>query len=211
MQGEPGSPLHPQTKRHLHNTQRLRAAAIREFARHGLHGTKVSNIVAAAQLTQPSFYRTWPSKEAAFEQIVSETLGSWRTAATGIMAGPAQLSLEDRMAQGLERLYALLTADLELTHMVLREDTKNPDRYRPFIEIYAAVFQQAQAQGHITHTPAESLAQAYTAVTERFFYARLYTREQSIQETVREVMTLLLPSFQKESPRCEPPRYTAPE
>ncbi|GHF36700.1 AcrR family transcriptional regulator [Deinococcus metalli] len=203
MQGDPGSPLHPQTKRHLHNTQRLRAAAIREFARHGLHGTKVSNIVAAAQLTQPSFYRTWPSKEAAFEEIVSETLRSWRDAATQIMAGPPGVTLERRMAQGLSRLYALLVADLELTHMVLREDTKNADRYLPFIDIYTTIFLDAQARGLIARTPAESLAQLYTAVTERLFYARLYTRQRSVDAAVQEAMTLLLPLFQpspKETP-----------
>jgi AcrR family transcriptional regulator len=203
MQGDPGSPLHPQTKRHLHNTQRLRAAAIREFARHGLHGTKVSNIVAAAQLTQPSFYRTWPSKEAAFEQIVTETLRSWRDAATQIMAGPASLTLTQRMAQGLSRLYTLLVADLELTHMVLREDTKNADRYLPFIDIYTTIFLDAQARGLIARTPAESLAQLYTAVTERLFYARLYTRQRSVDAAVQEAMTLLLPLFQpspKETP-----------
>lgn len=197
MQGTPGSPLHPQTKRHLHNTQRLRDAAIREFARHGLHGTKVSSIVAAAQLTQPSFYRTWPSKEAAFEQIVSETRRSWRDAAAQIMAGPATLTLEQRMSQGLARLYALLVADLELTHMVLREDSKDANRHLPFIDIYHAVFLTSQTQGLIVETPAERLAQAYTAITERFFYARLYTQQCTLEATVQEVTALLLPLFER--------------
>ncbi|WP_412030070.1 TetR/AcrR family transcriptional regulator [Deinococcus yunweiensis] len=197
MQGTPGSPLHPQTKRHLHNTQRLRDAAIREFARHGLHGTKVSSIVAAAQLTQPSFYRTWPSKEAAFEQIVSETLRSWRDAASQIMAGPATLPLEQRMSQGLARLYALLVADPELTQMVLRENSKNADRHLPFIDIYRTVFLIAQAHGQISDIPSERLAQAYTAITERFFHARLYTQQATVEAAVQEVMTLLLPVFER--------------
>ena len=201
MQGTPGSPLHPQTKRHLHNTQRLRDAAIREFARHGLHGTKVSSIVAAAQLTQPSFYRTWPSKEAAFEQIVSETQRSWRDAATQIMDGPATLTLEQRMSQGLPRLYALLIADLELTHMVLREDSTNTDRHLPFIDIYRTVFLTAQAHHQISDLPAERLAQAYTALTERFFYARLYTQQCSLDAAVQEVTTLLLPLFEPPPPK----------
>ncbi|THF87293.1 TetR/AcrR family transcriptional regulator [Deinococcus sp. KSM4-11] len=204
MQGDPGSPLHPQTKRHLHNSQRLRAAAIREFARHGLHGTKVSNIVAAAQLTQPSFYRTWPSKEAAFEQIVSETLRSWREAATRIMAGPRTLPLRPRMEQGLSRLYTLLVEDLELTHMVLREDLKNADRYLPFIDIYTQVFLEAQAHRLIIQTPAETLAQAYTAITDRLFYARLYTQECSVGDTVQEAMSLLLPLFHPLPPKETP-------
>lgn len=200
MGERPRSTLHPQTKRHLHNSQKLRAAAIREFAQHGLQGTKVSNIVAAAELTQPSFYRTWPSKEAAYEEIVSLTLQSWQDAASQIMAGPPELPLRERMEQGLERLYSLLVDDFQLTRMVLHENNKNPDRYVPFIDIYNEVFQAAQTRNLITrHLSAESLAQAYTAITERLFLARLYTEQCSVHQTVQETVRLLLPTFQKET------------
>lgn len=200
MGERPRSTVHPQTKRHLHNSQKLRAAAIREFAQHGLQGTKVSNIVAAAELTQPSFYRTWPSKEAAYEEIVSQTLQSWQDAAAQVMAGPPELPLPERMQQGLEHLYRLLQDDADLTRLVLHENNKNPDRYVPWIKIYTGVFQAAQSQGLINrHLAAESLAQAYTAITERLFLARLYTEQSSVHDTVQEAVQLLLPTFQKET------------
>lgn len=198
----PVSGLHPQTRRHLHNTERLREAAIREFARHGLQGSKVSNIVTAAQLTQPSFYRTWPSKEAAYEEIILQTLGEWQVAAGRVMAGPPSLPLRDRTLQGVEQLYTLLVADLELTRLVLRETSKNPDRYLPFIAIYTQVFAQMQAQRLVTSAlSAESLAQAYTAVTERFFLARLCTGPCSVRDAVQEVAALLLPILREETPK----------
>lgn len=201
MDTSPGFTLHPQTRRHLHNTQRLREAAIREFARHGLQGSKVSNIVTAAQLTQPSFYRTWPSKEAAYEEIIGQTTQAWQGAAAQVMAGPPDLALGDRIEGGLEQLYTLLVRDLELTRLVLRETGKDPDRHLPFIVIYTRVFAQVQAQGLVTTAlPAESLAQTYTAVTERFFLARLYTGQCSARGTAREVTTLLLPILREESP-----------
>ncbi|WP_216318901.1 TetR/AcrR family transcriptional regulator [Deinococcus aestuarii] len=201
MDSSPGSTLHPQTRRHLHNTQRLREAAIREFARHGLQGSKVSNIVTAAQLTQPSFYRTWPSKEAAYEEIIVQTIQAWQGAAAQVMAGPPDLALGDRIGEGLEQLYTLLVRDLELTRLVLRETDKNPDRHLPFIAIYTRVFTGMQARGLVTSAlPAETLAQTYTAVTERFFLARLYTGQRSARATAREVTALLLPVFRKESP-----------
>lgn len=199
MESQADSTLHPQTKRHLHNEQKLRAAAVREFAAHGLHGTKVSSIVAAAQLTQPSFYRTWPSKEAAYDEVITQTLECWKQVAEQIMAGPPTLKLERRLTSGVMRLYSTLTRDMALTRLVLQENSKNPDRYLPFIDIYSRAFAAAQREGHITaSTPAESLAQMYTAVTERFFIARLYIGQQCITSAVKEVTQLLLPVFQSD-------------
>ncbi len=210
--GRSGSALHPQTRRHLLNTQRLRAAAIREFARHGLHGTKVSSIVAAAQLTQPTFYRTWPSKEAAFESIITGTLETWWDAAAHILAEPGTSTLRERLQTGLHNLYALLMDDPELTRLVLEENNKNPDRYEPFIQIYTRTFQDAQTRGLInTDIPAESLAQAYVGLTERFFLARLHTAQTTVDDAVQEVTRLILPLMTPRSPdapsspvRCPP-------
>ncbi len=48
---------------------RLLAAAISEFARKGYHDVRISDIVAAAGLTQPAFYLYLSSKEAIFIEI----------------------------------------------------------------------------------------------------------------------------------------------
>ncbi|MFK7604401.1 TetR/AcrR family transcriptional regulator [Deinococcus sp. SM5_A1] len=191
--------MHPQTKRHLHNAQKLRAAAIHEFAAHGLQGTKVSSIVAAAHLTQPSFYRIWTSKEAAYEEVIAQTLDRWQQVAEQIIEGPSTLLLEKRLGCGVKRLYSALTENIALTHLVLHENSKNPDRYLPFIGIYSRIFAAAQRDGLISdRLAAESLAQMYTAVTERFFIARLSAGNQSITSAVKEVTQLLLPVFQPE-------------
>lgn len=192
------SALHPQTKRHLLNRERLRTAAIREFAKHGLQGAKVSNIVIAAQLTQPSFYRAWPSKEAAYTEIVAETLQSWRDAATQILTYDTT-NLEQRLYFGLENLYQVLMIDIELTRMVLQENNKEAEPYSPFIEIYTEVFANSQVEKLISdRIPAETLSQAFTAVTARFFMARLYSGEFTAQQTTQEVVQLILPLLVQE-------------
>ncbi|WP_022802619.1 TetR/AcrR family transcriptional regulator [Deinococcus ficus] len=191
--------LHPQTRRHQANREKLEAAAIREFASHGLRGAKVSNIVAAAGLTQPSFYRTWPSKEAAYAEIVSQTREAWYVAARQVLDGPSSLPLKDRIYSGVHRLFQLLMHDHELTRMVLYESRLLPDRYEPFIEIYTGVFQTAQQRALITQRlPAETLAQAYTALTRRLFMARLYTRQLSVEAASREITELVYPLIRQE-------------
>lgn len=84
--------------------------------------------------------------------------------------------------------------DHELTRMVLYESRLLPDRYEPFIEIYTEVFETAQQRALITQRlPAETLAQAYTALTRRLFMARLYTRQLSVEATSREIAELVYP------------------
>lgn len=198
MNVEP-SALHPQTKRHLLNREKLRTAAIREFAKHGLQGAKVSNIVIAAQLTQPSFYRAWQSKEAAYIEIVADTLQSWRDAAMVILAGPDTTDLEQRLISGLDNLYRALTVDIELTRMVLQEHNDGVKSFSPFIEIYTEVFANSQASKLISDKIlAETLAQAFTALTARFFMARLYSGNCTVQQTTKEVVQLFLPLLTQE-------------
>lgn len=191
--------IHPQTKRYLFNRERLEAAAIEEFARHGLRGAKVSNIVAAARLTQPSFYRTWVSKEAAYEEIVTKTRQSWMSTARLVLDGPDALPLDDRIRQGIERLFGALVNDIELTRLVLYEFQRTENRYEPFIEIYTEVIREAQQNGWVNDTiPAETLAHAYIALTRRFFMARMYTGQCAPHEAAVELTLLISPIFRKE-------------
>ncbi|MDE1173595.1 MAG: TetR/AcrR family transcriptional regulator [Parvibaculaceae bacterium] len=50
---------------------RLLEASAAEFASRGFHDTKVSDIVARAGLTQPSFYLYFANKEAAYDELVA--------------------------------------------------------------------------------------------------------------------------------------------
>lgn len=199
MQAERSKKVHPQTKRHLLNRKRLEAAAIKEFSRYGLQGAKVSNIVAAASLTQPSFYRTWTSKEAAYEEIIRKTRQSWLIAASSVLDGPDNLPLKKRIYLGIKRLFQALTSDLELTRLVLYEFQRVEDRYEPFIEIYTDVIQKAQKIGWVSGSlPAETLGQAYTALTRRFFMARMYTGQLSVDSAAKELTELIYPLFREE-------------
>ncbi|MFC4640335.1 TetR/AcrR family transcriptional regulator [Deinococcus hohokamensis] len=190
--------LHPQTRRHLENGKRLRAAAIQEFALHGLHGAKVSNIVAAAQLTQPSFYRTWPSKEAAYEELVTATIETWQASTRLVLDGPDDWTLEERLTRGLDQLFRLITRDRNLTRLILDAQKNDSDWLRPFLQAYEDMFEQAQLKGWVTsRLPAEALAQAVFALLDRFFQIRLYLGNATVEDTTRELIQLILPMLQE--------------
>ena len=186
-------PIHPQTRRHLVNAERLRRAAVLEFAQHGLHGAKVSSIVASAGLSQPSFYRMWPSKEAAYDSIVEQTNERWRSAACASLnlRGQAPLALE--LEEGVTQLFETLTSDLGLTRLVLHANSQS-DQYSFYVALYAKRFEALQRFNRVRRDLApEVLAQAYTALTERFLFARLMQGEHTPRQAAHELMALLLP------------------
>lgn len=188
---------HAQTRRRQENTQRLRAAALQEFAQHGLHGAKVSNIVAAAHLTQPSFYRLWPSKEAAYEELIASTTLALQATSRVVMDGPDDWTLEERLSHGLETLFRALTGDLAAIRLLSHARKNDPDPLQPFLEVYRDVFQNAQDRGWVTaRLPAETLAEAVLALVDRFFQTRLYSGLWSIEVTTRELTQLILPVLQ---------------
>ncbi|WP_161884075.1 TetR/AcrR family transcriptional regulator [Deinococcus alpinitundrae] len=188
--------LHPQTRRHLANTERLRGSAIKEFALHGLAGAKVSNIVANAQLTQPSFYRLWPSKEAAYQEIIDHTIKAWHTAAVLVFDDDVTWTSENllaRMEGGTLKLYEALTINLDLTTLVIRHQLHDPEQRETYVTIYDQGFGKLQRKGVIGQAlTSEILAQTYLALTERFFYARLFNGQNSPLAAAREVAFLMI-------------------
>ena len=185
--------VHPQTRRHLINAERLVKAAIREFASQGFHGAKISSIVALAELSQPSFYRVWASKEAAYDEIISSTNTIWQEAAFSSLTLDGEGPISSLLERGVLHLFQTLTLDLDLTRLVLRHNAQD-DPHNLYVGIYEARFTALQQAGRISPTQSpELLAQVYTALTERLLYARLLNRSATPAEAARELTTILLP------------------
>ena len=196
--------LHPQTRRSLINKERLRISAIKEFARHGLAGAKVSTIVANADLTQPSFYRLWPSKEAAYNDIIEHTVSTWHRAADSVFNHGAVWTpdtLLERIEYGTTQLFAALTVDLDRTKLVIQHQANDTDQRDAYLAIYDQGFADLQRRGILGREPSsEVLAQTYFALTERFYYARLQNAQSSPQAASREVAMLMVSILSTASP-----------
>lgn len=65
-----GSAATAEQKRSAKTRALIVDAAIKEFAAHGFHDTKVSEIVARAGVTQPAFYFYFPSKQAIYDHLL---------------------------------------------------------------------------------------------------------------------------------------------
>lgn len=95
---------------------RLRRVAAAEFAERGFHNTKISDIVKASGLTQPAFYKYFESKEAAYEELVSEFRRRLE-ALTGTLLISGQDALLENVQDAMLQVLDFLSADPDLTEI----------------------------------------------------------------------------------------------
>lgn len=109
------------TRKGEESRSRLLSAAASEFARLGYHATKVSDIVAAAGLSQAAFYLYFPSKEAIFGELVAafrsrlQVLADAGKLATHLLPE----SVPDQVRANVLALLQFLMADANLTRIAL--------------------------------------------------------------------------------------------
>ncbi|WP_213881807.1 TetR/AcrR family transcriptional regulator [Pseudomonas sp. dw_358] len=98
---------------------RLRAVAAAEFAQRGFHNTKVSDIVQASGLSQPTFYAYFESKEAAYEELVGEFRKRLEdlTGTLLIETSMSQPDLLKSVARSFLRFFDFLAEDNDLTQI----------------------------------------------------------------------------------------------
>lgn len=98
---------------------RLRKVAASVFAKRGYHDTKVSDIVEAAGVSQPTFYSYFESKEAAYDELVQEFRLRLKNITGSLLIKeikPAS-AFVDRMALSFFTFLDFLAEDLDLTEI----------------------------------------------------------------------------------------------
>lgn len=128
---------------------RLRRAALAVFARKGFHDTKVSDIVAEAGVSQPTFYIYFPSKEGAFEALVEEFRDALHAATKLCLIspglGPAELF--DDLYRSFTRFLAVLAQDPALTEIGFFQQPYGDETKTRMIAWSVANMEQEQQAG----------------------------------------------------------------
>ena len=65
---------------------RIVPAATEVFGHFGFAKATIQDIVAAAQVSKPLFYRRYANKQAIFERVVEQVLSDWREAIVDVVA-----------------------------------------------------------------------------------------------------------------------------
>ncbi|WP_313802400.1 TetR/AcrR family transcriptional regulator [Cytobacillus sp.] len=113
----------------LESRMRLLEAAAAEFARNGFHETKISTIVKKVGLTQPSFYIYFSSKEAIFEELISEFHSNLKKLIESkrLEDNLEHMDLSNRLAEIVENVFLFLKKDPNLTRIGFSLNPKADD------------------------------------------------------------------------------------
>ncbi|MEI1420299.1 TetR/AcrR family transcriptional regulator [Bacillus cabrialesii] len=97
--------------------KRLLEAAANEFSNRGFHETKVSEIVKRAGLTQPSFYLYFQSKEAIFDELITNFHSRIKRLTESLLLenGLNTKDVSKRVLSAVETVFQCLDEDKDVT------------------------------------------------------------------------------------------------
>lgn len=105
---------------------RILQAAEREFFEKGYAGARTASIAEAAGVTHAMLHYYFRTKDKLFERIVSEKISILDNIIISAI-GDEDLTLEDRIRQGIERHFDFIAANRDLPKFIVNEVLTRPD------------------------------------------------------------------------------------
>lgn len=185
----------PRTKRGEESRSRLLDAAAAEFARVGYHAAKVSDIVAAAGLTQAAFYLYFPSKEAIYGELVTDFRTRLQALADAgrLVTSPSPGAVRHQVRANLVALFHFLMADPDRTTVAAIQDPNREETIHEVSERIRTNLRANQATGIVRADLDDSLvAEAMLGLVERLLLRWLKTREGDAESLANATADMLL-------------------
>lgn len=167
--------------------QLLLDKAIELFSTHGYHQTKISDIVKAANLTQPTFYLYFQSKESLFndlnEQFQKELLQVFKeNDVHGVNA-----SSREKILENLKNTFAFFKKNPNLTKIGFYESANAENVKSELVSEVVKVLEKEHVQSPVDpHTLAESLLGS----VERLTLNSLLTDRKEPQKLAEDIVDI---------------------
>lgn len=100
--------------------QQILDAALSVFAEHGYHGAAISDVVKAAGVARGTFYLYFDSKEAIFQELLTELLSTLRTSVRGVDTSGGR-SAEEQLQVIVADILRTAERNQALTRIIFRE------------------------------------------------------------------------------------------
>lgn len=166
--------------RGVESKARLFQAASHIFAERGYYETKISDIVAEAGVSQPTFYAYFDSKEALFAELV----GTFRAGLSALVATsrvpdhPTADMCERHLRENLTEIFQYLGSDPVMTRIGLLQAPDSAEVYSAFAAMIAANLAYVQSVGLVRATVETGvIAQAVVGIVHQLTIRYLLTRE----------------------------------
>jgi AcrR family transcriptional regulator len=180
--------------------QQIIDTSIRLFRKRGYENTRVDDIVQVLEISQPTFFRYFPSKDAVLREVGRRGFACIKEHLE------TELSSDASMAERLRRMYQGMAREVESDRPLWRavvlsgamDPVRSPEMRRPeetAVSLLREILAEGQRRGEITRTfPVVHLAEfmegVYTTVVRR--WAVDLTGPHSLSERVRSAVEFFL-------------------
>ncbi|MEH7252096.1 TetR/AcrR family transcriptional regulator, partial [Neobacillus niacini] len=173
--------------------------AAEEFAKHGFHQTKVSNIVKRAGLTQPSFYLYFPSKEAIFQELIHTFRNNLikLTKESRLEPNLDKSILSSKISRGLSAIFQFFDEHRHLTRIgfFIADESKEIKQVM-VMHITENLLAEQQDNYFRQDLDMQTVAECIIGAIERLTITKLFTDEKSPQQLVNEIVDIFLYGLQ---------------
>lgn len=177
----------------------LRIAAD-EFAEHGYYETKISNIVKKANVTQPTFYLYFKSKEAIFQELE----GLFRKKLEGLTLesrleeGLDEQALPERIAGGLIGVFHFFTEHPSLGKIGFYLSPSAADTKAAMAaQIEDNLLSEVEAGYFHQNVDMSIVANGLVGMIDQLTVAKLWTGENTADELANEMVAIVLNGLKK--------------
>ncbi|WP_046174522.1 TetR/AcrR family transcriptional regulator [Domibacillus indicus] len=177
----------------------LRIAAD-EFAENGYYETKISDIVKKAEVTQPTFYLYFKSKEAIFEELedLFRARLSSLTMNSLLEEGLDEASLPERIADGLSAIFHFFAENRSLGRIGFYISPLAADiKAQMADQIEQNLFKEAKSGYFHENADMGIVAASLVGAIEYLTAARLWTGANTADELAKEVVSIILYGLKK--------------
>lgn len=169
--------------------------AAQQFALHGFHKTKISEIVKEANVTQPTFYLYFKSKDAVFQELIQvfkEKLYN-HVAHSKLPADVAKEGLLSRIAYGLSRLFEFFKQNENVARIgfVVSEEAKDI-KVQMALKIEENLIEEAKNGYFTTDINMNLVATTMVGAIEHLSITKLWTGVHSPEELAQDFTSLFL-------------------
>ena len=184
--------------------QQIIDTSIRLFRKHGYENTRVEDIVQILEISQPTFFRYFPSKDAVLREVGRRGFSCIKEHLE------TELSSNATTAERLRRMYAGMAREVESDRPLWRavvlsaamDPVRSPEMRRPeeiAVSLLREILEVGQKRGEVTKAfPVAHLAEfmegLYTTVVRR--WAVDLSGPHSLSERVRSALEFFLKAVQ---------------
>jgi len=171
------------------------SAAIEEFAAHGFHAAKVSDIVSRAGVTQPAFYFYFPSKQAIYDHLIQrahdELLSTIRAAR--LPPGVDRANVPDMVRAAIEAFLQYFVDNRLLANIGYFQSPISAAIRDEIISVLSRHIAYEQGAGYYRRDrDPVFIAECYGGTLERVIQRYLFTGRASVRDLAINVAEIFL-------------------